>query len=99
MTYDLRLHGLIVRLPHTHRYEVTELGRRVCLLLTKLNARLIRPGLSQLFNGCPKAPHRPLAAAIAQLDRSCEQLFAGAKLVASAKIFPPQGGRTRLLFR
>jgi len=85
MTYDLRrlrLHGLIARLPHTHRYEVTAQGKRVCLFFTKVNARVIRPGLSQLFDGCPKAPNRPLAAAMRQLDRACEQLFAEAKLAA-----------------
>ena len=85
MTYDLRrlrLHGLIARIPHTHRYAVTALGKRVCLFFTKVNARVIRPGLSQLFDGCPKAPNRPLAAAIKHLDRSCEQLFAEAKLAA-----------------
>jgi hypothetical protein len=85
MTYDLRrlrLHGLIKRIEHTHRYEVTALGKRVCLFFTKVNARVIRPGLSQLFDGCPKAPNHPLAAAINQLDRSCEQLFAEAKLAA-----------------
>ena len=85
MTYDLRrlrLHGLIERIPHTHRYEVTALGKRVCLFFTKVNARIIRPGLSQLFDGCPKAPSRLLATAMRQLDRSCEQLFAEAKLAA-----------------
>lgn len=85
MTYDLRrlrLHGLIKRIPHTHRYEVTALGKRVCLFFTKVNARVIRPGLSQLFDGCPKAPNRPLAAAIKPFDHSCEQLFAEAKLAA-----------------
>jgi hypothetical protein len=85
MTYDLRrmrLHGLITRIPHTHRYEVTALGKRVCLFFTKVNARVIRPGLSQLFDGCPKAPNRPLANAMRRLDRTCEQLFAEAKLAA-----------------
>jgi hypothetical protein len=85
MTYDLRrlrLHGIIQRVPHTNRYEVTALGRRVSLFFTKVNARVIRPGLSQLLNGCPKAPNRPLASAMRQLDRSCEQLFAEAKLAA-----------------
>jgi hypothetical protein len=85
MTYDLRrlrLHGLIERIPHTHRYDVTALGKRMCLFFIKVNARVIRPGLSQLFDGCPKAPNRPLAAAMQQLDRSCEQLFAEPKLAA-----------------
>jgi hypothetical protein len=85
MTYDLRrlrLHGLIARLPHTHRDEVTALGKRVSLFFTKVNARIIRPGLSQLLDGCPQAPNRPLATAMRQLDRACEQLFAEAKLAA-----------------
>ena len=57
MTYDLRglrLHGLIVRIPHTQRHDITPLGRRVALFSTKLHARLIRPGLTQLFDGCPR---------------------------------------------
>jgi hypothetical protein len=85
MTYDLRrlrLHGLIARLPHTHRDEVTALGKRVSLFFTKVNARIIRPGLAQLLDGCPQAPNRPLATAMRQLDRACEQLFAEAKLAA-----------------
>ena len=47
MTYDLRrlrLHGLIARIPHTHRYELTHFGKRVALFYTKLNARILRPG-------------------------------------------------------
>ena len=35
MSYDLRrlrLHGLIERIPHTHRYQVTEMGNPDCLL-------------------------------------------------------------------
>ena len=83
MTYDLRrlrLHGLIARIPHTHRYAITDLGKRVALFFTKLDARILRPGLSQLFDGCPKAPARPLAKAIQALDRALESLFAEAKL-------------------
>ena len=76
------MHGIIERVPHTNRYEVTALGKRVCLFFTKVNARVICPGLSQLFDGCPKAPNRPLATAMRQLDKACEQLFAEAKLAA-----------------
>jgi hypothetical protein len=85
MTYDLRrlkLHGLIVRIPHTQRYEITHLGKRVALFFTKLNARVIRPGLSQLFDGCPKAPNRPLAAAAKRLDVAFDNFIAEAKLAA-----------------
>ena len=49
MTYHLRrlrLHGLIDRQPHTHRYQVTEFGWRVALFFTRTYARVIRPGLA-----------------------------------------------------
>ena len=85
MTYDLRrlrLHGIIERIPRTHRYEVTTEGLRICLFLTKVHVRVIRPGVSQLMDGCPKAPNRPVANAMRQLDRSMEQLIAEAKLAA-----------------
>jgi len=85
MTYDLRrlrLHGLIVRIPHTQRYEITHLGKRVALFFTKLNARVLRPGLSQLFDGCPKAPNRPLAQAVKRFDAAFDELIAEAKLAA-----------------
>ena len=67
MTYDLRrlrLHGLIERIPHTHGYRVTDLGIRVALFFTKVHSRILRPGLSQLFDGCPKASNRPIATAM-----------------------------------
>jgi hypothetical protein len=51
MTYHLRrlrLHGLIERLPDTHRYQVTEFGWRVALFFTRTYARVIRPGLAQI---------------------------------------------------
>ncbi|MFB1490987.1 MAG: hypothetical protein AADX98_28285, partial [Thiocapsa sp. C3-3m] len=54
MTYDLRrlrLHGLIERIPQSHRYRVTDAGLRVALFFTKLHSRILRPGLSQLFEG------------------------------------------------
>lgn len=85
MTYDLRrlrLHGIIQRIPGTHRYEVTPEGLRICLFLTKVHVRVIRPGVSEFMDGCPKAPNRPVANAMRQLDRSMEQLIAEAKLAA-----------------
>ena len=83
MTYDLRrlrLHGLIARIPHTHRYRVTDFGTRVALFFTKVHSRILRPGLSQLFDGCPKAPNRPIATAMAKLDQAFGTLFNAAKL-------------------
>jgi hypothetical protein len=46
MTYDLRrlrLHGLIARLPHTHRYQITALGAQVAMLYARLDTRAVRP--------------------------------------------------------
>jgi hypothetical protein len=49
MSYDLRrlrLKGLIVRLPRSHRYQLTELGSKIAIFFTKLYSRVFRPGLS-----------------------------------------------------
>jgi hypothetical protein len=83
MTYDLRrlrLHGLIERIPHSHRYRVTDSGLRVALFFTKVHSRILRPGLSQLFDGCPKAPNRPIATAMNRLQQAFADLFEQAKL-------------------
>jgi len=52
MTYHLRrlrLHGLIERIPHTHRYQVTDFGWRVALFFTRTYDRVIRPGLARVM--------------------------------------------------
>jgi len=52
MTYHLRrlrLHGLIERIPKTHRYQVTAFGWKTALFCTRAYNRLLRPGLSQLI--------------------------------------------------
>ena len=51
MTYHLRrlrLHGLIERVPKSHRYRVTDSGCRTILFCTRCYNRLLRPGLAQL---------------------------------------------------
>jgi len=51
MTYQLRrlrLHGLIVRLPGSHRYEVTQRGLRIALFFSRSYAWVVRPGLAEL---------------------------------------------------
>lgn len=83
MSYDLRrlrLHGLIERIPHTHRYQVTQMGTRVAFFFTKIHSGIFRPGLSQLFDGCPKVPNRTITTAIGKLDLAIESLFQQAKL-------------------
>jgi hypothetical protein len=52
MTYHLRrlrLHGLIERLPKTHRYRVTDQGWRTALFCTRLYNRILRPGLAEII--------------------------------------------------
>ena len=65
ITYDLRrlrVHGLIERIPRTHRYQVTSSGLRHALFLTRLHARFLRRGLAELTGQPPPVP-APLRAA------------------------------------
>ncbi len=51
MSYDLRrlrAHGLITRLPRSHRYRVTDAGLHHALFLTRTHDRLLRTGLADL---------------------------------------------------
>jgi hypothetical protein len=51
MTYQLRrlrLRGLIERIKKTHRYRVTDFGLRSAIFFTKLNSRILRPGLASV---------------------------------------------------
>ena len=51
MTYDLRrlrMHGLIERIPHTHRYQLTDTGLRTAMFLTRVHDRFLPTGLAHL---------------------------------------------------
>ena len=51
MSYDLRrlrLHQLIKSIPGTHRYQLTEFGRRTALFYSRTFNRVLRPTLSQI---------------------------------------------------
>ncbi|MGH3975835.1 MAG: hypothetical protein ACRDS9_21270 [Pseudonocardiaceae bacterium] len=53
MSYDLRrlrLHGLIERIPATHRYRVTDRGLRTAIFLSRVHTRLLQPGLAHLLD-------------------------------------------------
>lgn len=57
MSYDLRrlrLHGLIERIPMTHRYDLTDLGLQTALAYTLAHDRVLRPGLAELAD--PQLP-------------------------------------------
>ena len=64
MTYDLRrlrLHGLIERIPHTHRYRTTPLGWRVAVFFTHAYNRFLRTGLADIADpASSSALHREL---------------------------------------
>ena len=65
LTYDLRrlrLHGIIERIPHSHRYQLTADGLRIALFFSRSYARLLRPRLAQIM---PTAPPGPSALRIA----------------------------------
>ncbi len=52
MTYDLRrlrLHGLIERVPRSHRYLLTQQGIITALFFTRSYARVLRSGCAQAF--------------------------------------------------
>lgn len=54
MTYHLRrlrLHGIIERIPHTHRYRLTDFGLRAVLFFTRTYDHLLRPGFGDVIPG------------------------------------------------
>jgi hypothetical protein len=86
-TYDLRRlrrKGLIERLPHTHRYQLTARGRRVAVLFTKAHGRVLAPGLAWLDPGLPDDISRrsPLAKAWRHLDRTLDDFIANGMIAA-----------------
>jgi hypothetical protein len=84
MTYHLRrlrLHGLIERVPKSHRYRVTDQGWRTILFCTRFHNRLLQPGLAQVV---PKeaAPGTPLRRCFDRLDEAIEQWIQEQNLAA-----------------
>jgi len=78
MTYDLRrlrLHGIIERIAHTHRYQLTPDGLRIALFFSRTYARLLRPKLAEII---PEAPPVNSALRLAfdrlnsEIDHCCE---------------------------
>jgi hypothetical protein len=85
MTYDLRrlrLKGVITRVPHTHRYVLTPIGRRIALFFAKTYARVLRPGLARIDPDLPPDVTDPLAQAWRRLDTAIDQHIKEAKLAA-----------------
>jgi len=84
ITYDLRrlrIHGLIHRIPHSFRYQVTPAGLRQAFFLTRLTQRLLIPGMAGLTDPSPPVPSRLRAAARAY-DAALDDLTRHAGLAA-----------------
>jgi hypothetical protein len=85
MGYDLRRllrKGLLKRLEHQNRYVLTPYGRRVALFLTKVSARILRPGLQALdVTFIAHVPPR-LRTTFSALDRAIDAHIAEAQLAA-----------------
>jgi len=84
MTYHLRrlrLHGIIVRQPRSHRYHLSDSGLRVTLFFTRTYARLLRPGLAQI-TADPETANSSLSRAFDQVESSINQWITTEKLAA-----------------
>jgi hypothetical protein len=84
MTYQLRrlrLHGVIERIPKTHRYRLTGFGFRVAIFCTRAYARILRPGLGLVLPTCSHLP-TPLRRSFDKLAREVDAWVAQAKLAA-----------------
>ena len=79
MTYDLRrlrLHGLIERIPHSHRYQTTADGLKIALFFSRTYARLLRPKLAEVLGHSPPSDSSLRAAfdrLQTEIDRCCQE--------------------------
>jgi hypothetical protein len=80
MTYDLRrlrLHGLIERVPRSHRYRITPTGAQVAMFYARLYTRALRPACSLQPSGSARAQR-----AFDRLDAALAQFLEEVKLAA-----------------
>jgi hypothetical protein len=84
MTYHLRrlrLHGVIERIPRTHRYRVTDQGWRTALFCTRCYNRILRPGLARIIPD-EALDDSPLRQRFDELDAAIAQLIEEQKIAA-----------------
>jgi hypothetical protein len=80
-TYDLRrlrVHGLITRVPHSHRYHLTDTGCHHALFLTRVHDRFLRTGLAHLADPEPQ----PLQAASRAYQKALDTIAQESRLAA-----------------
>lgn len=79
MSYELRrlrLHGLIERLPKTHRYRLTDEGLRTAMFYTRVYSRILRPVMAPNIADTPAgspASVRQFRAAEAAVNSWCDE--------------------------
>lgn len=79
-TYDLRrlrLHGLLERVPNSHRYRITERGAQIAMLYVRLHARGFRPAASLPTRGAARG-----ARAFEQLNTALTNFLQEVRLAA-----------------
>jgi hypothetical protein len=84
MTYHLRrlrLHGMIERIPKTHRYRLTALGLRIGWFFTRTYSRILRPGLGRILPEL-SVPNGSLRRCFDKLDHEVKAWIGEAKLAA-----------------
>jgi hypothetical protein len=84
MSYQLRrlrLHGLIERIPKTHRYRLTSFGFRVAVFCTRAYARILRPGIGLILPATSLLPC-PLRRSFDRLEQEVNSWVDRAKLAA-----------------
>jgi hypothetical protein len=84
ITYDLRrlrLHGLIERIPKTHRYRITAKGLRTALFYTRLYSRTMRPGLA-IISPADATLAFPMTKAIRAAETAFDKWYEDAKIAA-----------------
>jgi hypothetical protein len=85
MSYDLRrlsAKGIVWRIPHSYRYQVTPYGHKVALFFSKLNAHVFRPGFAAFPSDDPIP--QPLTKAFEKVDHEIERLVSDAGLRRAA---------------
>ena len=84
MTYHLRrlrLHGMIERIPSTHRYRLTDFGLRTGWFFTRTYSRILRPGMGRILPEL-STPNGSLRRCFDKLDQEVKAWVRQAKLVA-----------------
>jgi hypothetical protein len=76
----LRLHGLIERVPHSHRYTITDAGLSTSLFLSRAYSRFILGGMAEATGALGPPP--PLRKALRALTAELDDLAARSGLAA-----------------